>query len=92
MDKYLKRLANFIVYVVTLLGILAIIEKKIDPLALTIIIEVILLVGFIFLTLSHISQLEKQIENIEQKFIRAEELKDMRKDIEAIKLILLKKK
>lgn len=87
MNNYLKKLSNLIVYIVTLLGVLALIEKRIDPLVLAIIIEIILLGGFIFLTLSHILNLERKIRDVEQKFIRAKELEDIRNDIKLLKNI-----
>jgi len=64
MDTFLKRTSNLIVYVVTLLGLLAIFSD----------------------------QLEKEIIAIEQKFKRADELINIKKDIEAFKLLKLIKK
>lgn len=85
MNPFLKKFSNFIVYIVTLLGIFALTEKKIDSLYLATAITLIIFGGFVYLLINHISKIEKKITLIEQKFIRQKELEEIRIGIKLIK-------
>ena len=88
--KFLKNISNLIVYVVTLLGIFAILSDKVNPDLILISTSIVLFAGFVFLVIYHISQLENKIENIEKKFIREQELRDIKSNIKALKIIVSK--
>lgn len=92
MDKLLKRIADLILVLIALLGILNFIPTKIKGTDILIIVGLILFVLFVALITHHVSKLEEKIGKIKERFIRNDELKDIRKNVEALKLIWLKKK
>jgi len=92
MGEFLKSLANIIVIAVTALGIIAVFFEKITPLTGLISLAILLLIGFITLIIVQINKLEKRIEEQEKKFISVDKLIDIKKDIEAFKLLKLIKK
>ncbi len=86
MEKFLKKFSNFIVYVVTLLGIFAIFSKEIEPFYILVVSVLIIFGGFVTLLITHISKLEKKIRIIGKKFIKQKELESIRADIKSLKL------
>ncbi len=92
MNTFLKKVSNFLVYVTTLLAIIAFIEKKIDPAIILLLTAAFLFAGFLFLIITHFSQIEKKIVEIEINFKREVRLINIEKDVEALKLNITKNK
>ncbi len=81
-----------ILILVALLSILIILLPEIKTTDILIMIGLILFISFIALITHPVSKLEEQINKIEEKFIREKDLNKIRKEIEVLKTILLKKK
>lgn len=95
MVKFSKRIANLLFWIITLLGLSALFYQEIRRIGLEIILAiaaVILIAGFVFLVIIKITEFENLVYKIEQKFIREKDLNKIRTDINALKLILLKRK
>ncbi len=91
MVEFLKSVSNLIIISVTILGFITLLIKL--PFQTTLIgLLLFLFIGFILLILYYFSRLENKINSIGQKFKRADSLIDIKKDIETLKLIILKRK
>lgn len=92
MAEFSKSLSRLIITAVSLLGFLTIFFAALkSPLTSLLALSMLLFGGFISLAIYYIIKLENKINSIEEKFKREEDLKDIRKDVEALKLVLLKK-
>jgi len=94
MVKFSKKISNFLFWIVALLGLSFLFQEEIKKIGLEIILvlaAIILFGGFTYLIIVHISELEKRINDIEEKFIRERDLNKIKADIKAIKLIINKK-
>ena len=95
MDTFLKRTSNLLFAFVAGLGLLLAFKEElgIDLIGLLLTAAAILLfICFIALIFNHISKLEEKMGGIEDKFIKAEEYKNLKADIEALKLVYKNKK
>ncbi|MDO8623559.1 MAG: hypothetical protein Q7R52_04905 [archaeon] len=92
MVEFLKSLGNLLMISVAILGAIAIFFKTLDPLSSAILLSIILFVGIVSLTIYQINKIEKKVDLIEQKFIRTNELIDMKGDIQALKILINKRK
>lgn len=92
MANFLKSLSNVIVIAVTILGVIALFFKALSPIILLIALSILLILGFISLVIYWFTKIDSKLLLLEQKFKRADELKDMRADIEALKLVLSTKR
>ena len=89
-SNFLKKIANLIVYIVTLLGIFSLTSKRLDPEILLTSTFIILFAGFIFLVIAHVQELEKKIKEIETKFISEKRLNKLETNIKALNLKVIK--
>ena len=90
MVSFLRSLSNIIIISVTILTLIALFFKAIEPLKLLIVLAILLFLGFISLVVYWFSKLESKINLVEQKFKRADKLIDIKRDIKALKLIFIK--
>jgi len=84
MGKFLKSSGNLLVTIVTILGLLSLFKINNTFIALSILF-LILLVGFVAIISYQIINLEKQIEELEQKFKRADDLIEIKSEIKFLK-------
>jgi len=91
MDKLLKRIADLILALVALLGLLSFLPIDIKGTDVLIISGTLFFLLFIALITHHVSKLEERIKTNEERFIREKELLKIKKDIETIKLVTLRK-
>lgn len=76
-----------------LLGLSALFQQEINKIGIEVILvisAIILVAGLTYLIIITITEFENSIKEIEQKFIREKELNKIRKDVEALKLIIRK--
>ena len=92
MDTLLKRVADLTLIFVALLSLINFLPIEIKGTNLLIVSGLILFILFIALITHHVSKLQEKIDKTEEKFIRVNELIDIKKDIEAFKLLKLIKK
>jgi len=85
MAEFLKSLNNTLLWAVTILGVIVIFYKKIDLYKGLIILSLLLFVGFISLIIYYVLKLEERVNKLEEKYKRADELKDIRLEVEKIK-------
>ncbi|MBT4135345.1 hypothetical protein HOD75_02210 [archaeon] len=91
--KFSKNIKGLIFWIVALLGLSAIFQEEIK-IGLEVILSlaaIILFIGLTYLILIKITEFERLINKIEQKFIREKDLNKIRTDIKSIKLTLNKK-
>ena len=92
--KFSKSIKDLIFWIVALLGLSTIFQEEIKRIGLEVILSlaaIILFIGLTYLIIIKITELEGLINEIKQKFIREKELNKIRKDVEALKLIIHKK-
>lgn len=83
--EFLKNLANILGIGVTILGLLAVFFKVLDPLTSTIILAIILFLGFISMIVYQVNKIENKQIKLEEKLTRAEDLITLRAEIELLK-------
>ncbi len=88
MERFSKRLSNLIFWIVTLLGLSYLFQEQIKNIGIEIILviaAVILFIGLTYLIILKITEFERAIEGIEQKFIRQKELENIREELNLLK-------
>ncbi len=91
MVEFLRSLGNLLGIAVTILGIFAIFFKALTPITASIILGIILLLGFISLIIYQISKIENRIIKLEEKYKRTEELSEIRSEIKLLKSLIERK-
>ncbi len=92
MAEFLKSLSNTVIVAVTILSVVGIFFKKLDPFNALVILGILLFLGLISLIIYYVNRLENKIDSTEQKFKRADDLVEIKSDISALKLNLSKRK
>jgi len=92
MIKFSKKTGSFLFWIVGLLGLSYLFQDQISTTATLSISAIILVAGFTYLIIKHVSELENEIKEIKKSFIREKVLKNMMSDLKALKLTMLNKK
>jgi len=94
MEKFTKRLSSLIFWVVSLLGLSFLFQEQIEKIGTNTILgisAIILFIGLTYLIIIKITEFENSIRDLRQKFIRENELRDIRQDIAILKLKAFKR-
>ena len=83
METFWKRTITFIMLGLAILSFFKI--EGINWIVAASILTILLFISFIYLTLTQITRVEKDLIKLEEKFIRADELQDIKVDIKTIK-------
>jgi len=90
MSTFLRSLSNIIITAVTIIGFISLF-RIFDAISMGIILGLAFFISFIALVIYKMTKTEDKISSIEEKFKRVDELTDIRSDINALKLMILKK-
>jgi len=85
MAEFLKSLSNVLGIAVAILGIIALFFKALDPLTILIILISLLFIGVVSVMVYQLNKIDLKVDKLEERYKRAEDLIDIKKDIEFIK-------